>query len=112
MSVIVCAVCEIGVCMRKIKGRKKSSGQSRSYIAIMALFLVIVMCAQLFILYNKSVAYAEKEEALKQELSGLMDRQQELEDYELYTQSDEYTKNTAQSKLGLVYENEIVFRER
>ena len=38
--------------------------------------------------------------------------QKELEEYEAYTQTQEYIEDTAKSKLGLVYKDQIIFKER
>ena len=75
-------------------------------------FLVMVMMTQLVVLHNKSRAYAQREVQLEAELRAQQDRQQELADYEQYTKSEEYMRNMAKSKLGLVSPNEIIFRER
>ena len=39
-------------------------------------------------------------------------RQDELSDYEEYIGSRDYVEDTAKSKLGLVYDNEIIFKEK
>ena len=41
-----------------------------------------------------------------------LEEQQQLADYEQYTQSQQYIEEVAKSKLGLVYNNEIVFKEQ
>ena len=56
--------------------------------------------------------YQAKEEALTEEVQAEQEKQKELSDYEQYTKTDDYTESTAKSKLGLVYDNEIVFREK
>ena len=38
-------------------------------------------------------------------------RQEELQNYQSYTQSQEYVEDIAKSKLGLAYDNEIIFKE-
>ena len=39
-------------------------------------------------------------------------RQKELEAYETYTKSQQYVEDVAKSKLGLLYDNEVVFKEQ
>ena len=46
------------------------------------------------------------------ELEAQEERKQDLLDYENYTKSDKYIENTARSKLGLVYDDEMIFREK
>ena len=98
--------------MKKNKGRRKKSVAGRIYFALMVVFLVGVMVTQLMLLHNKSVVYAQREAALEEELQTQEDKRQELADYEQYTHSEEFTRDTAKSKLGLVFPNEIIFRER
>ena len=49
---------------------------------------------------------------LEQQLSDEQDRQKDLEDYETYTKSQQYVEDVAKSKLGLLYDNEVVFKEQ
>ena len=50
-----------------------------------------------------SFTYSQVEELKKEEA--------ELSEYESYIHSQEYIEDTAKKKLGLVYGNEIIFRE-
>lgn len=52
-----------------------------------------------------------RESALEQQLEEETQRTQEIQDLEQYMQSDEYIEKTAREKLGLLKENEILFRE-
>ena len=76
------------------------------------LFLVFVMSIQLVRLYQKNQQYAVQEKALATELQEQQDKQSELQNYETYTKSQEYVEDTAKSKLGLLYNDEIIFREK
>ncbi len=97
----------------KAKDRSRAREKTgRFHIGIIVFFLAVVMTLQLANLYQKSHRYHQQEEALTAELEKQLDRQQELSDYEIYTQSDEFIENTAKSKLGLIRSNEIVFREQ
>ena len=101
------------VCMNVIRTRNRAKERAgRFHIGIIVFFLALVMTIQLANLYQKSRRYQEQEAALTAELERQLDRQQELADYEVYTQSDEFIENTAKSKLGLIHQNEIIFREQ
>jgi cell division protein DivIC len=63
-------------------------------------------------LYHQKQDYTQKEAALNEQIEEELSRQEELEKYEKYVQTDEYVEKVAQSKLGLVYDNEIVFKEK
>lgn len=67
---------------------------------------------QIVKLYHKDRQYAAQEESLKQQEQEQLDRQKELEDYEAYTKTQEYVEDTAKSKLGMVYDNDIIFKEQ
>ena len=40
------------------------------------------------------------------------ERHQELSELESYTRTQEYIEDVARSKLGLAYDNEIIFKEQ
>ncbi|MBP3451635.1 MAG: septum formation initiator family protein [Agathobacter sp.] len=68
------------------------------------------MSIQIYKLKEKDKLLAEREENLMQQMTEEMLREEELEELDLYTRSMEYIKDMA-NKLGLVYENEIIFKE-
>ena len=51
-------------------------------------------------------------EALSQQIEEEQARTQEIEDLKQYMLTDEYAEQAAREKLGLVKENEIIFRRR
>ncbi len=54
---------------------------------------------------------SQQESALEQQLQDETDRTEEIQELEQYMQSDEYIEKIAREKLGLLKENEILFRE-
>ncbi len=78
---------------------------------IVFMFL-IVMSIQIVKLYKEDQNYIAKEKELNEQLEDATEEQQQLADYEQYTQSQQYIEEVAKSKLGLVYNNEIVFKEQ
>ncbi|MBR3811754.1 MAG: septum formation initiator family protein [Agathobacter sp.] len=68
------------------------------------------MSIQIYKLREKDKLLAEREENLMQQMTEEMHRGEELEELDLYTRSMEYIKDMA-NKLGLVFENEIIFKE-
>ena len=85
---------------RKKKKNKNSAGRI-SFLCI-GIFLVLVLSVQMVRLYQKNEALVQTEQ----------DKQKELEEQEQYIQSDEYKEKVAKDKLGLVYDNETIFREK
>ncbi|MBQ3558665.1 MAG: septum formation initiator family protein [Agathobacter sp.] len=93
-------------------GKRKKNGYNagtKSIIFIVLVF-VVVMSIQIFKLKEKADLLAEREENLMQQLTEEMQREEELEELDLYTKSMEYIKDMA-NRLGLVFENEIIFKE-
>lgn len=54
---------------------------------------------------------SQQESALERQLQDETDRTEEIQELEQYMQSDEYIEKIAREKLGLLKENEILFRE-
>lgn len=92
------------------RNRKQSRGGRLSIILIVLMFLVI-MSVQITKLYQKEQDYTARETDLQEQLEEETQRQSDLEAYEEYTKTQEYTEDIAKSKLGLVFDNEIVFKE-
>ena len=93
-------------------GRRKRKGNSAGTMSIIFIVLVfvVVMSIQIYKLKEKDKLLAEREQNLMQQLTEEMQREEELKELDLYTRSMEYIKDMA-NKLGLVYENEIIFKE-
>ena len=94
---------------RHQKNRKQTG---RASIACIVIFLLVVMSVQIINLYHKDQMYIAREEELTRQLEDEEKRKERLSDYEEYIGSKEYIEDTAKSKLGLIYDNEIVFKER
>lgn len=60
-------------------------------------------------LQAKNNEYKSQEAELNQEIEKEKERSSEVEEYQEYVQSDEYVKDVAREKLGLVDPDEIVF---
>jgi cell division protein DivIC len=62
-------------------------------------------------LKQKNRAYQAKEEALEEAIAKEEARSRELEELEAYTKTKKFVEDVAKDKLGLVYEDEIIFKE-
>ena len=92
---------------RRNAGRRRSAHlhsykKSVLMICTVLVFLSGVLAVGAVKLYAKNNAYKAQEEELK--------RSEEVKEYEKYVQTDEYIKETAEDKLGLVNPNEIIFK--
>lgn len=99
--------------MEKQHSRKRRHRRKRKpYIPIFVGVLFLILGIQMLNLYQKSQEYKAREASLEQELKDEEQRTKDLAEYEAYTKTDEYVVNTARTKLGLVYDNEIIFKEK
>jgi len=72
---------------------------------------VAVMTIQIHKVYQKDQEKIAEEQVLREQLQYELERQEALEEYQEYIESPEYVEDIAESKLGLLYENQIIFRE-
>ncbi len=98
--------------MAGTRGRRKNNSAGKRCVLIIVFAFVAVMSVQITRTSQKDKEYQERQAALEKQLENEMKRAEELEDYEAYMKSREYVEDTAKSKLGLAYENEIIFKER
>jgi cell division protein DivIC len=96
------------------RGRKnrKSNRVGTISVSLIVFTLLIVMSIQIWNLHQKNREYVAQEKSLQQQLSEETERQEELKNYEAYTKTQDYIQDIAKSKLGLIHNNEIVFKEK
>ena len=58
----------------------------------------------------KNKSYIAQEKELKAQIAEEEKRTEEIDELEEYVETDEYIEQVAKDKLGLVHENEILFR--
>lgn len=95
---------------RRVEFRTKKSNHT-GMVAV--LILVAMFCSVIIIksisLENKRDEYSKRIEVLEQQIAEQEQRTLDLEEYEKYTKTVKYVEEVAKDKLGLVYEDEIVF---
>lgn len=97
---------------RNRRRKNKDNRMGKICISGIVFTFLVVMSVQIVKLYREDQAYIAQEKELTMQLEEATEEQQQLAEYEQYTQSQEYIEQVAKSKLGLVYENEIVFKEQ
>lgn len=97
--------------MAGARRRKKNNQAGKLCISMIVIAFVAVMSVQIARIYQKDLEYQERQAELESQLDAEAARQDELEEYNSYTQSQQYVEDMAKSKLGLAYENEIIFKE-
>lgn len=98
--------------MAKRRGTRRDDNRvGKIYIGIILIVFVAVMSVQINKVYQKDQEKIAEEQELREQLQYELDRQEELKEYQEYIESTEYVEDVAESKLGLLYENQIIFRE-
>lgn len=83
-------------------------------IAISAIVLLLLggLMLQSNELENRLAAYDAKAAALEEKIEDEKARTEEIDKLKEYMQTDEYAEEIARERLGLVKDNEIVFKEK
>ena len=93
---------------RKIREYRRHLSAAGILLIVLALLGVSMIGS--FRLRQKNRTYQSREEALEEAVSEEEERAQEIEDLEAYTKTKKYVEDVAKDKLGLVYEDEIIFK--
>ena len=95
-----------------MRRRSKQNKSSVVCISLIVLMLVGVMSIQIVSVYGRNQSYQAQEEELQSQLESEQARQKELEEYKKYVNTKEYIEQIAKTKLGLVYPNEVIYKEK
>lgn len=105
--------------MKKEKSRnsrRSAKARQNKMTMIGITFVVCVLMATLLVqgkkLNTKLSANEQRISELGQQIEDANRQPEEIDKIKEYMQSDEYTEKTAKDKLGLVKDNEIIFKEK
>ncbi|MEI3215377.1 MAG: septum formation initiator family protein [Lachnospiraceae bacterium] len=82
---------------------------SMAFLAI--IMIIAVVGINSISLRQKQAKYIAREQELQQQIDTENARTEELKELETYTKTKKYAEEVAKDKLGLVYDNEIIFKE-
>ena len=97
--------------MKKAKKRKSQTRIAMVSITFVVGVLFVGMMGKSVALQNQLSSYDSQIKELDQQIEEEEGRTTEIDDLKEYMKTDEYVEETAREKLGLVKENEIVFKE-
>ncbi|MCR5234140.1 MAG: septum formation initiator family protein [Lachnospiraceae bacterium] len=96
---------------RKIAFKKQRQNRLGMLLVMsVVLMMCVVMIVSMTSLREKRNGYLEREASLQKQIEAENRRTEELKEYEKYTKTAAYVEEVAKDKLGLVYEDEIVFQ--
>lgn len=81
-------------------------------ISAVILLLVAVVSVSSMSLHAKNQAYIAQEAELEEKIQAEEERAEEIAELEEYVGTDEYVEQTAREKLGLIHDNEIIFKRK
>ena len=90
--------------------KRKQNIFAMMLVTLVLLMLIVVVNIRKGELREKQAVYAARQEELQRKIDQEEARSEEIREYEKYTQTQKYIEDMAKEKLGLVYEDEIVFK--
>lgn len=81
-------------------------------ITFVVAILFIAMMTQSISVEKQLSQYQQELEELDNKMTEETERTKEIDDMKEYMETDEYVEEVARDKLGLVKDNEIVFKEQ
>lgn len=96
---------------KRQKKRKLRNRLGMFAIALVTIVLLGVFLMQGRLLKTRIAQLEEREAALTEQIEAEAERTEEIEETKKYLQTDTYAEEIARNRLGLVKENELVFRE-
>lgn len=97
---------------RRVAYRKRNQNRlSMFLVTLVVLMIVVVVAVKSVELQDKIDAKAREEQQLDEQIADEKERAEEIEEFGKEVQTKGYIENVAREKLGLVYEDEILFKE-
>lgn len=97
---------------RRVAYRKKNQNRfSMFLVTLVVIMIMAVVAVRSVSLQRQLEEIAAQEASLNAQKEAEQRRTEEIAEYEKYTQTKKYVEEVAQDKLGLVYEDEILFKE-
>lgn len=90
----------------------KTNKTAMRCVTVVVLLLLVVMSINIVRLYQRDEEYAQKEQNLTVQYEEETKREKDLLDFEAFTKTLDYVEEVAREKLGMVFENEIVFKSK
>ncbi len=97
---------------RKVAYRKKMQNRFSMFLVMLVVVLLLIVVGVRGMQLNDRLEGLKTEAAqLDAQIEREKQRTQEIEDYEKYTQTKMFYEEVAKKILGLVYKDEIIFKE-
>ncbi len=99
----------------RTRSRKNTSIFGQHKTSVVIIYTVLGMLAAMLAvnsvgIYARNQVYKQQEAELEAQIEEQKDRADKVEEYKEYIKTDDYIKDVAEEKLGLVDPDEILFR--
>ena len=90
----------------------KKKKKYHSYIFVLLVLFLMVTIVGIGMIKQRKILmrYEEQAASLQEEIRSEKERQKKIDSLEEYVKTDEYIKEVAREKLGLIDPNEIIFK--
>ncbi|MGN0335267.1 MAG: septum formation initiator family protein [Lachnospiraceae bacterium] len=98
--------------MATLTSRKRRMRKHLASLAIVGIAMVMFVCV-MFVGFQLRQTNKQKEariQELEQQIAAEEERSEEIEEYGKYVQTKQFVEEVAKEKLGLVNEDEIIFK--
>ena len=102
--------------MKHMTGKKAHAAPKKNrsgmvlIIAVICI-LMVVLLTRCMEIERRNAVYADEISGLKEQMTEEEGRTSQIEAYKDYTDTDAYVEKTAREKFGLVYPDEIIFKQ-
>lgn len=96
---------------RRRKRAARPHMKSVQIICVGLAVLTLVFGVSSISIYSKNKDYKQQEAELEAQIKKEEERSEEIKKYQEYVKTDDYIKEVAEDKLGLVDPNEILFKQ-
>lgn len=98
--------------IRKKKNRRHKNHAGSISIIVIVLLLLGTISIKCIELNSKNESLKKQEAALDEKIRKETVRQKEIEELSKYVQTKQYAETVAKEQLGMVYPDEIIFKEK
>jgi len=91
--------------------KKRQNKLSVILIMIVLVTMIVIVAVSRHNLKEKQAEYDKREAQLTEQIEDEEKRAEEIAEYEKYTKTKKFAEEVAKEKLGLVNEDEIIFKE-
>lgn len=97
---------------RSLRERRRRSQNRFAMMSIstVVLVLLVVITIKSIELQAKSDYYESRETVLNKQIAQEQERTEEIAEYKKYVKTKKYVEEVAKDKLGLVYDDEVIFK--